>query len=204
MIFVDVLAEYSPDLKLKVGSVDGTNYFYVGTVGDMADHIDKYNRCLYGHMLHLKKKSEKRVQIHLANAPTPETYCRSQMKKVAPDLTVDGYNAELRWWFRWAAIKYATLEKRESLLARFTELPFREVIEHGMADSLADPDCVRIVIEGGETGKWWSTDEAKKLPDISFYIEDEDEEGDEGETLRALDDLKEGNRAPYKKREESL
>ena len=43
MTLYKLLSEMDNDKKIKIGAVDGSSYFYVGTVGDILDNFSYYS-----------------------------------------------------------------------------------------------------------------------------------------------------------------
>lgn len=157
MKYKEALEKYEDSQKLKVGSLQ--SFFYVGTVGDFRDNIKEVSGKLF---IVLKDRTERKRQEYetrLENPPTIKDYCRYEEGK-AQKYTVENYLAYLNQWLETTQkrlIGYQNAKERE---ANFVPLEKRNV-KSIRESSAIDPNCVILVLEGRETGRFWTTDEAE-------------------------------------------
>lgn len=140
MTLLTLLASLAEGQIIKVGTSTGNNYFYIGTAGDLMSNMDKYVSAM-----------QKNTELRVYRAQKRLEACLSEYKD--KELDEEGR-------------AYIDRENRLiSRLANLTPLSDREVREH--KESISDRDCIRIIIKGNESGRFWSTEDAA-LPAISF------------------------------------
>ena len=80
MTITTLLNDYDGSMNLKVGAVDGSGFFYIGTVTDFAENICAYDAATKSNSIRLVRKSKKVLKDTLANAPTLGSYAKQQLK----------------------------------------------------------------------------------------------------------------------------
>lgn len=171
------LRKLDPEQKIKVGAKEATSFFYVGTVDDLLDNIQVYNAYCKLHIEKTRKRAEDLLKSTIANYPTLADYAKSECLMTKPRLNYDGYIKVVNEWFN-SVKKLNERKERKSIWDNeFIKLPDREVLEVAMCDPTSDYNVMRIIIRGHEHGKYWTSDEAPKIPSCAFAIFDE--QGDE-------------------------
>lgn len=175
----NVLKNYDKDLSLKVGAKDGTAFFYVGTVGDFLENMDVYDSVMRNRTVRIQIRAERAYENEIRNAPTLEGYARECIKKEEP-LIYSDYRASIEDWFMRVTQKHNTALKKKAAAANYRKLSGREVKEYEMCDKTIDDNCLRVVIEGYETGAYWCLEEAATLPSLEFTRATSGEDEEDG------------------------
>lgn len=171
------LRKLDPGQKIKVGAKEATSFFYVGTVDDLLDNIQVYNAYCKLHIEKTRKRAEDLLKSTIANYPTLADYAKSECLMTKPRLNYDGYIKVVNEWFNSVKKLNERKERKSVWDNEFIKLPDREVLEVAMCDPTSDYNVMRIIIRGHEYGKYWTADEAPKIPSCAFAIFDE--QGDE-------------------------
>ena len=143
MTFSEFLEKQDMARMMKLGSLDGSGFYYCGTVGDILSRMETYNRILYGREVHLISRCIERI---------------NQMEAAGP-MSVDP-NIVGQWRHE--------VERRKNRLewlwhnhAHYISLADREVVEHYDATGY-DEGAVIVILEGYENGAYWTLDEVKE------------------------------------------
>ena len=71
MLLGEFLKQYDVDHLIKLGSVDGSGFFYCGTTDDILAHLAAYDCLLYGREVHLIRRCIERINQMEAAGPRP-------------------------------------------------------------------------------------------------------------------------------------
>lgn len=166
----EYLESLDSNATIKVGSKDGSAYFYVGNPSDMLAEMDKYNDMLI--------KSADR-QIKLAQNELDYLLSGIVTDVKLSGLRIDGahFKAVLEYCLTDETLKNAIrskskLENYKRHRSAMGYLGEREVEEARPADSAADEGVQIILVAGYENGRYWCTDDAKRdksgnlIPDL--------------------------------------
>lgn len=163
---------------IKVGSKDGSGFFYCGTAGDFAENIDKIS----ADMEKFFKDNDARATAELANLA-------NRIPRY-PRLWQGDLKMDMDDWFKAMSDRAKHIENRTGELTRFiidlgkwaakiddvrrtaqnakwkadsfTELRTRPVADSFFADRAADPEePFVIILFGHEPGKWWTMEESR-------------------------------------------
>lgn len=179
MTIITLLNAYDGNMNLKVGAVDGSGFFYIGTVADFAENIGAYDAATKSNFIKLVKKSKKVLKDALANAPTLESYAKQKLETERKIMTFDGFRAEAERFFYDVKVKQKTLERRIERMESFIPLADRNVRDYAMCDTAVEENCLRVLLDGHERGEFWATADGK-LPSLRFAGEtEEDADGKE-------------------------
>lgn len=174
------LKKYDKETRLKVGSSEGTSFWYMGTVGDFLKNLNKYNDATFRYAQNKKKRAEAKLDQMIKSWPTPESYVRKQFTFGGnSEVKFESYQAELKFWFDGVTRKKKTLNNATKELLSYVTLGRRTVIDVFMQNPAADDEGLVMNVEGYETGIYWLYSEAEKLPVIGFVSDKpEDNEDD--------------------------
>ena len=142
MLLGEFLKQYDVDHLIKLGSVDGSGFFYCGTTDDILAHLAAYDCLLYGREVHLIRRCIERINQMEAAGPQSED----------PN-SVETWEHEV--------------QRRKERLAwlrnnheHYIHLGDREVVEFYDATGY-DEGSVIVIISGYENGAYWTLDEVR-------------------------------------------
>ena len=155
-------------VKVKIGTQDGSGFFYCGTTADLLENEVEYEIKLKSFL----RKGVARAKISLdeveRNEPTPLRYMREN-----PSGDVDGYRRFIAMWMARYKVKRDTFDTRNNYLINCVPLMNRDVVD--VRDATAyDEDTKVIIITGNEYGAYWTFDEVT-IP-MQFIGDKEDDE----------------------------
>lgn len=173
MNLLEALQAYPDDQPVKIGTVDGGGYWYLGTVGDVRQRTAILNDACYEYAVRLHQNAIKSIDFLTQNPPTHDRFMKWQ-KRIALNLdTEPDFSPESYEKFK---AKYAHDKKRAELykkktaqrVSTYVSLYDREVLDIADCIDVADPGVVRVVITGYEHGACWVMAEAKEFPAVMF------------------------------------
>ena len=159
---LEALKDYDTDMKLKIGSAQC--YFYVGTVGDIVKNHemrdDKMRSLLHG----VTRVNRGRLTSRLNVPPTWSEFIREEMKRdrYERDFSRARYDEYVDEWMKQTMVFIKAIDKSVEDEESYIPIANRTVKECGMADDAVEDDCVRMIVEGREHGKYWFTKEANR------------------------------------------
>ena len=176
---LEKLNELDDGMKLKVGAVNGTSYFYCGTVGEFKARVGEYSR--KGEKIY--RDSAERAQTEMDNVirdrpkiPSgfanildkrfidvlDEVYeCATSEVRSPMQLRMVRYVAELGVWARKADAVRRRMKTSKALLGVWIPYEERKVSTWFMADATVEPEETVIVqIDGHECGEYWLISDA--------------------------------------------
>lgn len=176
----DKLMEYDESTPLKIGAVDGTRFFYCGSVGEFLENIERYANV--GRDAYTKCVERYIIELHeliKEQPPLPdECYWARDAKlsdvvnaiaecAIATSRTHDKAKL-LRWVSAFGTWTYKTAAAANKLKAvknlYDVWIPYadRYVASVWEVDTVADPaGGIAVTVEGYETGAYWIHEEAK-------------------------------------------
>ena len=186
----DKLTYYPRDSRLKVGAADGSGFFYIGTVGDFLDNIDKYSeRTLKA----LNISAENTLNSFIAMSrcfPAPDEYFKwgeetplgtilDDIKRTESRFDWHGSNNSAMQYFKNLSlyIKKTSEHRRraqtaEARVKQFVPFASRDVEDIFIASSVVEPEETLVfMIEGFEFGDYWSSDEVKGNQKLAVRID---------------------------------
>lgn len=171
------LKPYDDDKKLKVGSFQ--SYFYVGTVGHFLENQKEISGELYTKVKERAEESRKAYNTRLQKPPTFERFCKQQEVK-SRKFTSEAYLEYLNDWLQKTKIVLDNADRAKEREETFRPLSKRMVRFIRKSDPAADDECIILIIEGKEAGKFWTTDEAPAgSVGISAFVNIDEEDADE-------------------------
>lgn len=183
MKILNALEPYDYKKPLKVGSSDGSGFFYCGTVGNFVEDMEDHSDLLRKHALASVQAANRRLNQRLSNPPTIDRFCREELRSDKPNLTFENYRFYVDHYF--AAIKgfKSAADTQEEHYEAFKPLSKREVVEIREASDAADPGVTILIIDGYELGKYWTVGEAKGKSYIAFMKDSGDDDDAAAESL---------------------
>lgn len=166
MKLIELLQTLDPEQPIKIGAKDGSSFFYLGTPKDMLATFDtsstrygEYDMVIYNAYERAIKRYEEQVSDSYNDA-------MKYAQEHGAELTAKGFKKALRTIFNSDTAK--NILKMENKLAEAVahqrqtkSMQDREVMDSFKADKVVD-DCLAIIVEGFEYGRYWTTDEAPK------------------------------------------
>lgn len=183
-----VLSEMKESQKIKVGCVDGNGYFYCGTVDDLESNMLNYTDTVRKHFERKMQRAKDNRLFHQENKWSVISYVRTEINAPSPKPSMDGYMRYLEKYFKRLDTLLESERRAKQAFIELKPLSNWEVDESFPADMAIEGDCMIIMVEGRESGRFWMTEEAKgcqlafdaidtKREDESEHIE-EDENND--------------------------
>ena len=141
---MEELEAMKPDQNIKIGCTKGTGYFYVGNASHLMAHMEEYE--------------------HLVAAKIEERY-----KKANDDL--EQIRESLKQKLNYDAFSLATVLasasrkadnylKARKAIDKVIYLRDREVKDKFPADPTVEHDCLIVMIDGSDSGTYWTKSEA--------------------------------------------
>ena len=168
MTISEALEGFAGETMLKIGAA--ASYFYIGTVWDYLareKEIDAEVRRYYKNKRKAREEERKTLLERDMGINTYAAGCKE------PNL--EGYLTRITGWFGQVRIANRRLEKAKLDISRYVSIYNREVVRCEKADPVIEPDCIIIVVEGNEVGKFWTTDEGL-LGEVGLVGEEPDSE----------------------------
>ena len=172
----DKLIYYPRRSQIKIGAVDGSNYFYCGTVGDWLDHEKEYSAQT---LADLTEFAQKQRDIHAElceRVPDIPARLRAMtLGEIIDEIVQTETDADFRGsnrsalgffsvasrWIRQISDARTKAQKAQFRVDNFVPFGEREVDSIFFASDAAEPDETLVFkIEGGEFGEYWTMDEA--------------------------------------------
>jgi len=128
----EVLSAYERRQRLKVGSLNG--FFYIGYVGDYLDRMAEISGDIYRYFSKRKVSNARQYEFLVKHSP------------------------ERLWEISQRKISY---EYAEARVKNFVPLGKRLVKDIYRSENDWDGDCVIMIVEGEEMGKFWTWQDAE-------------------------------------------
>lgn len=147
--------------NIKIGTIDGSGFFYCGPTKDFIMDLDKWEKSLYDQLMYAKKLSTKQLATAIATLPTPEEYAKKMIReKMQPFcLTLQGYLNLMQDGFERVNRCKKKLDTANLNLRTRKDLRKRRIKEIRDADKIVDTDATIVIIEGMEPGGYWTIKE---------------------------------------------
>ena len=168
MKIADVLKRYPEDYRIKIGSQDGNGYFYCGNVADWNKNCDHYSEKLYKHI------QEKCVKARNNSTSMIRNFCEEVLQVSKDGKTVpDSFVSVIDNYILKIAQVINTKNNSKKRFESFKPIKDRDVIDYFEADLAVEyPECLVILVEGSESGKFWDATEVKDEPlGINAFVE---------------------------------
>lgn len=150
-----VLEGYPDYCHIKIGSSNGNGYFYYGTIGDWRKNGNDYSDELKDHMYSRYLKSLKNSN------DTIQSFCRNIIAKSENGVVPEKYISTIENYFGRISKMVNAKNNTKKWYDNFVPVSDREVVEFFDADmAIEDEDCMILIVEGNESGKFWDGNEA--------------------------------------------
>ena len=166
MKLIELLQTLEPEQPIKIGAKDGSSFFYVGTPADMLATFDTSSKRYGEYDMVIYRSYERAIKLYEKQVSEAYDSAMKYAQEHCAELTAKGFKKALRLIFNSDAPK--AILKVEDKLAKATaqqrqtkSMQDREVMDSFKADKVVD-DCLAIIVEGCEYGRYWTTDEAPK------------------------------------------
>ena len=166
MKLIELLKTLDPEQPIKIGAKDGSSFFYVGTPADMIATFDTSSTRYGEYDMVIYKTYEKAIKRYEEEASIAYDNAMKDAQERGAELTAKGFKKALRLIFNSDASK-AILKVEDKLAKAKTHqrqtksMQDRNVMDSFKADNVVD-DCLAIIVEGFEYGRYWTMDEAPK------------------------------------------
>lgn len=179
----DKLIYYPRRSQIKIGAVDGSNYFYCGTVGDWLDNEKQYSAQT---LADLTEFAQKQRDIHAelcGRVPDIPARLRAMtLGEIIDEIVQTETDADFRGsnrsalgffsvasrWIRQISDARTKAQKAAQRAESFVPFGEREVDSIFFASGAAEPEETLVFkIDGGEYGEYWTMDEAKGKSPLS-------------------------------------
>lgn len=147
-----------PTKNVKIGAKGGMAFFYCGNANKFKeiDAVGKFDEYLIGLLEERVNSGKERILTYIKSYPTPEKYLLSCLNNEI-DFSFDSYISELKEFFRLAEVKKKNIEISMDRIA--SRVPFDERVVLDAYMSIDEEDCMILLIDGVESGKYWTIDE---------------------------------------------
>lgn len=163
----EVLWELPEDYNLKVGAIDGSTFFYLGTVSDLRGKMESRSEELMQMTIQARDKATKRTEA------SRRTYQKLALQLAQRMEEAGLTNEEQTTWRTSLKNQRRLINQLESLATaarkaalEFKPLSRRVVLEAYMATHEIDPQTIIVIVTGCEIGKYWVREEAPTTPII--------------------------------------
>ena len=162
---IETMESLPSDAKCKVGTETGSCFFFIGTVGEFLDNLDKIDE-LAKAFLERRLKVARKNLLTMANAPMNlETYVKTEHGKlkddILPDFSVEGYRKARAEYLKKLQNRANYVMDCDRAIDLRVPLDQREIVDISKSDKLIG-DGIIVIIEGDEAGRWWDHSEQKE------------------------------------------
>ena len=172
----DKLIYYPRRAQIKIGAVDGSNYFYCGTVGDFLDHMTEYSAQTLAAVVETAEK-QKAAHMELCERvpELPNRFRAKTLGEIIDEIVRTETDADFRGSNRAALAFFSTVSRwmRQTSEARtkaqkaqfradnFVPFGDRDVDSvFFAADSVEEQETLVFKVCGDEYGEYWTMSEA--------------------------------------------
>lgn len=162
---IETMESLPSDAKCKVGTETGACYFFIGTVGEFLENLDKIDE-LAKAFLDRRLRVARKNLLTMANAPMNlDAYVKAEYGKlkddILPDFSVEGFHKARAEYLKKLQNRANYVMDCDRAIDLRVPLERREVINISRSDKLIG-DGIIIIIEGDEAGRWWDHTEQKE------------------------------------------
>ena len=177
---------------VKIGAGTGNGFFYVGSVDNFQKNLNRITKACKKAAQHEIDQKKARFEKLCAEYPTIEDFAKEYgLSDKKDELTAENYISLLDRHFARIRKASESWALSQDNFSKFKPMTRREVIRYD--DSFVDEDCLIVIVEGYELGKYWMTSEASTDMEVGFstdmevgFSTDEDETEDTGKEDRQV------------------
>lgn len=160
----EVLSRFDENQLVKVGSKDGSSWFYIGTKKVLIGNDLIYDAEIENWLKDRLDTAKKTLNDKMKCEPTYFNFTKGEIDKFLNggicDLSIEKYHEYVQRYWKGIMTRARTVIKREGAIKTQIPLLSRPVVS---ADESIKGDGIRIVIEGTEEGRFWDKEEADEL-----------------------------------------
>lgn len=166
MKLIELLQTLDPEQPIKIGAKDGSSFFYVGTPADMLATFGTSSKRYGEYDMVIYRSYERAIKNYEIEANAAYENAMKYAQEHGAELTAKGFKKALRLIFNSDASK-AILKVEDKLAKAIAHqrqtksMQDRDVMDSFKANKVVD-DCLAIIVEGFEYGRYWTMDEATK------------------------------------------
>lgn len=180
MTLRQALRNLEPESKIKVGAINGTAWFYIGTNDDLERGFADYDAALMRMWKKKLKNAKDSLKVLLTVTVTIESYVMSQIRRSGtPEFTIEGYKAHIEECLRNVRYLHHQMQRCQDIINNPVPLSMRPVVDTYKATLKEEKGYTLIRIEGFEPGVFWTSGEADSLPCMKFNLTDAEERAEE-------------------------
>lgn len=173
---------------VKLGAENGNGFFYAGKVNTLLKDTYKVDKVCHLAAKKAVTKYTNQLDRLCRYYPAPGEYAMTLIKNNAADeISAEHYLKFLDKHFNKIKSTSAALGTAKDMLEHYKCLESRKVIRCEEANDTVDEDCLVIIVEGYERGKYWMLNEAEPGKEIGFDISEDSELCDEVEEPEAAE-----------------
>ena len=154
MKIIEALEKYSKNQALKVGSKEGNGYFYCGDVGDFIENLNAYSDIMHDHFVERYENAKENSETVISR------FCSEVFQVVNKGMFTSDYISSIKPIFGRIGKVVNTEANAKNLADRYIPLIDRSVVDSYYADNVVDFDCLILIVDGFESGKFWCMEEA--------------------------------------------
>lgn len=157
---IKVIQQLTGDQIIKIGASGGSGYFYCGTAGLFMARLSEYEKAYRADAESKLKKAQDTFSALLTKDTSTKEFFAVELKAKIPDLSYERYTAYLRDYFRKVMNAKNRVETRKQYLENFVNLRDRPAVAEPCDPGVEPIGALRIMVDGTEAGRYWTTDEA--------------------------------------------
>lgn len=154
---------------VKIGTDGGTNFFYIGTCEDLLNNKEKYEKLFKDRARWSLGRAYDAVEKMKRNQPTPLDFAEKH------EGGVEDYLKYINLWLEEYRRKVSTLKTRQERMDDYKPLFGRKIVREREAE-VYDAGYKILIIEGIESGAYWTTDEVDESERMKFGCFDVEKE----------------------------
>lgn len=165
-----VLSRLDENQLVKVGSKDGSSWFFIGQKKVLIGNDLIYDAEIESWLKERLKTARQTLNDKMKQEPTYFNFTKAEIDKFLNggicDLSIEKYHEYVKHYWKGIMTRAKTVIKREEAIKNQIPLLSRPVVS---ADESIKGDGIRIIIEGTEEGRFWDKEEADAL-DKTFCL----------------------------------
>ena len=164
MRLLDYILGHDKSTMYKVGAVDGSSIFFIGTGAEFLEKVDKLNADLKKNADAIARSGRNIFRKYCEEAPSISKYMTDALtsadaKKREFKVSFDDYLDYCKKYLDRADDRYKALIRKEKYAKDFPMLHKREVVDE--YPSTYEPGTTILIVNGNEAGRYWTEDEVK-------------------------------------------
>lgn len=158
--FFERLYATEEEYRIRVGTVDGYGFFYIGTTTELKEKILDIEEELRDDIRRIADDAKKEFNNYTRRDTSPSGYAGRAYKRSGRPATREDYNEFVDNYFKELKQKFDAMKKAERKRDQRTPLSERTIVE--IYKSISEEDTWIVIITGCDIGKYWTEEEYKK------------------------------------------